>query len=85
MKFIWADRKRPRQVGDAFAIILILSISLGMPISVFHPVATAATLQKELSRELSEQEAEQIRSIAEAQFEIVKILIKQGRFDRVLP
>ena len=82
MKMILACRRSPRQ--NLLAIILSLSLSLGVLVPLSAPSATAP-FQKAVAREPSEQEIEKMLSIAEAQFEIVKILIKQGRFDKVLP
>ncbi len=82
MKIMSACRQCPRQ--NLLAIIIVsLSLSLGglIPLST----AVAAPFQKVVTREPSEQEVDQMLSIAEQQFEIVKILIKQGRFDQVVP
>jgi tetratricopeptide (TPR) repeat protein len=67
------------------AAIFILSVSLGMLPLLSAPTSTAAPFQKVMAREPSEQEVDQMLSIAEAQYDIVKILVKQGRFDQVLP
>lgn len=84
MKAIILGRMRAGPVARFLAIIFILSASLGMLPSLSN-FTQAEPLQRVITREPSEQEIEQIRSIAEAQFEIVKILIKQGRFEQVLP
>jgi tetratricopeptide (TPR) repeat protein len=75
MTLISAGRNCPRQV--LLALIFALLVSLG--------TSMAASPQKADVRVLSGQEIEQMLSIAEQQFEIVKILIKQDRFDQVLP
>ncbi len=66
----------------------MMLISLLVPLIILVPLSTPATaepLQKVVGREPSQQEVDQMLSIAEQQFEIVKILIKQGRFEQVLP
>lgn len=85
MRAIILGRMRAGRGARLLAIIFILSVSLGMLPSLSTSISMAAQLQKVISKEPSEQEVEQMRSIAEAQFEIVKILIKQGRFEQVLP
>lgn len=86
MKAIISGRVRAGWGAHLLASIFILSISLGMLPSLSDSRTMAAPFQKVItSREPSEQEIEQMRSIAEAQFDIVKILIKQGRFEQVLP
>jgi tetratricopeptide (TPR) repeat protein len=62
----------------SLALIFALIISSGLLIADPVPQKTAA-------RELSDQDLDRMLSIAEAQFEVVKLLVKQGRYDRVLP
>ena len=85
IKLIRAARARPFNAGGYVTLMLAFIISAGMLVGFSAPEAVAAPFQKAISREPSEQEVDQMLSIAEAQFEIVKILIKQGRFDRVVP
>ena len=84
MRVAVAGRRCPGRDGTCLAVILSL-ITLVMLVPPSVPAAKAAPLQRVVTGEPSEQEIEQMRSIAESQFEIVKILIKQGRYDRVLP
>ncbi len=81
MNAISSGGVRVRRGPHLLAIIFIFSISL----SVFSPILSAEPFQKVISREPSEQEIDRMLSIAEAQFDIVKVLIKQGRTDQVLP
>ncbi len=83
MKIMPACTRSPLQKPLAL-LIIGLSLPLGVLMSVPTP-ASAAPFQKVVTREPSEQEVDQMLSIAEQQFEIVKILIKQGRYDQVLP
>ncbi len=85
MKFMSAPRLGHWKAGGSIAVILALVISVGVAAGVSAVSAVAAPLQKVITREPTDQEVDQMLSIAEAQFEIVKIRIKQGRFDLVLP
>lgn len=80
---IWGAPRTGRSAGF-LATVFIFSISLGLLPSLSRSIM-AAPLQTVAGRVASEQEIEQMRSIAEAQFEIVKIQIKQGHFEQVLP
>ena len=84
MRVPMAGRRYPGRDRACPAILLSL-LTLGLLIPPSVPTAMAAPLQRVVAVEPGDQEVEQMRSIAESQFEIVKILIKQGRFDRVLP
>ncbi len=87
MRVTSAGGKCPRQSLLAFILTVIaVAATVGVALSLSIPTASASSpFQKVLAREPSEQEIDQMLSIAEQQFEIVKILIKQGRFDQVLP
>ncbi len=80
---ISACRQCPRQ--NLLAIIIVSLSFVLIDGLIPPPTAVAAPFQKVVTRELSEQEVDQMLSVAEQQFEIVKILIKQGRFDQVVP
>jgi tetratricopeptide (TPR) repeat protein len=78
MNLLSAGRNCPRQCLLALILTLLASLSA--------PAAFSATFPQKVDiKEPSGQEVEQMLSIAEQQFEIVKILIKQDRFDQVLP
>ncbi len=85
MRITWACRRCCLQ---KFLAVVMILFSLSIPLDVLVPLsapAAAEPLQKVVGREPSQQEVDQMLSIAEQQFEIVKILIKQGRFEQVLP
>jgi len=85
MKAIILGRMRAGRGPRVLAAIFILSICLGMlPLSSTSSL-TAAPFQKVAAREPSEQEVDQMLSIAEAQYDIVRTLIEKGRYDQVLP
>ena len=79
----WGDNY-PEKGPGAHAIILILSLSLSALFLASTPVS-AAPLQKVVGGPPAGQNLDQMLSIAESQFEMVKILIRQGRLERVLP
>ncbi|HYK88005.1 MAG TPA: hypothetical protein VE398_04515 [Acidobacteriota bacterium] len=83
MTVITAGRKCPRHT--LLALILVFLVSLSVLVPCPPAAMAAAPYQKVAPRELSDQEVEQMLSIAEQQFEIVKILIAQGRFEQVVP
>ena len=62
---------------NASAFIIIFGLLLAAPCIVSATEAVAA--------EGVQLSADQALSIAEKQFEIIKLLVKQGRFDQVLP
>jgi tetratricopeptide (TPR) repeat protein len=61
----------------AFAFAIIFGLILAAPCLQAYPV--------ESSTEGAQLNTDQMLSIAEKQHEIAKLLIKEGRFDRVLP
>ncbi len=63
---------------NAFAFILMLGLLLATPLIRVSATEPAAAEGVQLS-------IDQKLSIAEQEHEIIKLLIKQGRFDRVLP
>ncbi len=81
MNAISSGVTRIRQGSCFLALIFIFSISLG----VLSPTLSAEPFQKVVGRELTDQEIDRMLSIAEAQFDIVIVLIKQQRWDQVLP
>ncbi len=84
MRVAMAGTRFPGWDKACLAFILPLITMTFLLVASSIPAAKAAP-QRVVSPEPGEQEIEQMRSIAESQFEIVKILIKQGRYDRVLP
>lgn len=68
--------------------ILLVSASLVLvPISLSRAAASCqpGLAEVQLQNQPVEQQVERMLSIAEAQHDIVKLLIKQGRFDQVMP
>lgn len=71
--------RRPLRALHA-ALLLLLSAS------VFQvSTGTAGSREAQAQAQAGRQQVDHLLSIAEQQFEIVKLLIKQERFDRVLP
>jgi len=65
-------------------LFLIPLLAIAAPLEAWSPVE-AGPAGAPIRVEYSQPDVKQMLSIAEAQHEIVKVLIAQGRFDKVLP
>ncbi len=76
------EERRLRHCAYVFMILVVFSTSYFAHVpTLFGNPAPQATLAQESEQD----EVRQALSIAEAKHELVKVLISQGRYDRVLP
>jgi len=71
----------------ALIVFAVVSIACLAPVPCLYgsPLPQAAPAQKALEPDADQDELRQALSIAEAKHELLRVLISQGRFDRVLP